>query len=116
MICGARIFRESEARSAPASASWTIRSAPDVMPKSGHDKATFAVAEAEAISMRHAQIGGAHGRIVAQLRRLAGHRDPPVLEHVAMVGDLERGGGELLDQQHRGLRPLELGNGGKDLL
>jgi hypothetical protein len=39
-------FGKSEAPSAPVSASWTIKSAPDVMPKSAHDKATFAVGRA----------------------------------------------------------------------
>jgi hypothetical protein len=45
-----------------------------------------------------------HGRVVAQLLGRAVHRDAAVLEHVAVVGDAERGRGELLDQQHRHAR------------
>src|SRR4051812_49869661 len=35
-------------------------------------------------SVSCAQVGGLHGRVVAQLRRFAVHRDAPVLQHVGI--------------------------------
>ena len=51
--------------------------------------------------MAAAEVGGLHRRIVAQPGRIAMHGDAAVFQHVSIVGDLQRRGSELFDQQHR---------------
>src|SRR5213080_43579 len=48
----------------------------------------------------NSEVGLANGWVLAQVRSLAAHRDPSVLQHVAAVGDLEGEHDVLLDQQH----------------
>src|SRR5262249_12453829 len=47
------------------------------------------------------QICGLHAVVGQELRRAAAGRDPAGLDHVAAVGDRERGAGVLLDQEYR---------------
>src|SRR5438445_9571443 len=47
-----------------------------------------------------AQVRAPDGVVFLELRRRPRHHDPPRLEQVGVVGELERGGRVLLDEQH----------------
>jgi hypothetical protein len=67
-------------------------------------------------SMRVAEISGANRRIVLQARSRAGARNAAVLDDLAEISNVQRSGGELLDQQHGDYPSLEPGDGGEHLL
>mmetsp|Transcript_5523 Transcript_5523/g.13342 ORF Transcript_5523/g.13342 Transcript_5523/m.13342 type:complete len:248 (+) Transcript_5523:1701-2444(+) len=66
--------------------------------------------------MPAAQVGGLHGRVVAQMGGRSVHRDAAVLQHIAIVGHLQRRGGELLDQQHGHAPRLQAFDDAEDLV
>src|SRR5690348_9730237 len=47
-----------------------------------------------------AEVGLANGLVVLHIRSLARHDDPPGLQHIGMVGELECQGCILLNQEH----------------
>src|ERR671925_586197 len=63
-----------------------------------------------------AEVRATHAVVFQQLPAVAGERDRPRLEHVAVVGDGEGLVGVLLDQQHRGAAGVDLADDGEDLL
>src|SRR5262245_7158543 len=62
------------------------------------------------------EVRPAHAVVAQQLLAVAGERDRPRFEHVAVVGDRQRLVGVLLDQQHGRAAAVDLADDAEDLL